>query len=161
MSSAGSRGAKPRRWRSKEGEEKLAVLAKGGDAGLQWARREDGVAARRRRACRQAALRKVMTADASKLPAYAGVERGDEGYAIYRIGKVIPAESKAGPQSARNCRRASTGRPAPSSWMPMSRACGPRQGRNQPGEPGEESSAQVRSASSAMVTDTTLKPPST
>ncbi|HEY6966963.1 MAG TPA: peptidylprolyl isomerase, partial [Burkholderiales bacterium] len=48
----------------------------------------------------QAALRKVMSADVTKLPAYAGVERGEEGYAIYRIARVIPAPAHTTAQIA-------------------------------------------------------------
>ena len=81
------------------GAEKLAVLAKGGDAGLQWAAAKT-VSRREAQGLAPAALRRIMTADASKLPAHAGVERGDQGYALYRISKVIPGEFKAGPQTA-------------------------------------------------------------
>ena len=83
----------------KEGEEKLAALARGEGASLQWAaaktvsRQEPG-------GLGQAALRKVMTADAAKLPAYVGVERGEEGYGLYRIAKVIPADAKVEAQNA-------------------------------------------------------------
>ena len=38
--------------------------------------------------------------DAAKLPAYAGVERGEDGYALFRIAKVIAAEPAAGPKAA-------------------------------------------------------------
>jgi len=83
----------------KAGEEKLAALVKGGDAGLTWAAaktvsRQDG------QGLPAPALRKVMTANAAKLPAYAGAERGEDGYAIYRISKLIAAEAKTGPQAA-------------------------------------------------------------
>jgi peptidyl-prolyl cis-trans isomerase D len=83
----------------KAGEEKLAALARGGDAGLAWAAAKT-VSRQDAQGLPQAALRKVMTADASKLPAYAGAERGDQGYALYRIAKVIAAEPQAGPQAA-------------------------------------------------------------
>ena len=83
----------------KEGVEKLALLAKGGDAGLQWSAVKT-VSRREAQGIAPAALRKIMTADALKLPAHAGAERGDEGYAIYRISKVIPGEYKPDPQSA-------------------------------------------------------------
>jgi peptidyl-prolyl cis-trans isomerase D len=82
----------------KEGEEKLAALVKGGDAGLTWAAAKT-VSRQDAQGLPLAALRKVMTADATKLPAHAGVERGEEGYAIYRVSKVIPADPKAGPQA--------------------------------------------------------------
>jgi peptidyl-prolyl cis-trans isomerase D len=83
----------------KEGMEKLALLAKGGDAGLQWGAAKT-VSRRDAQGLAPAALRRIMTADAAKLPAYAGIERGDRGYALYRISKVTPGEFKAGPQSA-------------------------------------------------------------
>jgi peptidyl-prolyl cis-trans isomerase D len=80
----------------KEGAAKLAALAKGGDAGLQW-----GAAKLVSRTDAQGlapeALHKVMTVDAAKLPAFTGVERGELGYAIYRVSKVIAGEPKAGP----------------------------------------------------------------
>jgi peptidyl-prolyl cis-trans isomerase D len=82
----------------KDGEEKLAALAKGENAGLQWSaaktvsRQEPG-------GLDQAALRKVMTANATKLPAYAGVERGELGYALYRIGKLIAAAARPDAQN--------------------------------------------------------------
>ncbi len=82
----------------KEGEDKLAALARGEGAGLQWSAAKT-VSRQEPQGLSQAALRKVMTADAAKLPAYAGSERGDEGYAVYRITKLIPAEAKAGPQN--------------------------------------------------------------
>ena len=83
----------------KEGEAKLAVLARGEGAGLQWAaaktvsRQEPG-------GLGQNALRKVMTADAAKLPSYVGLERGEEGYGLYRVSRVIPAEAKTEAQNA-------------------------------------------------------------
>jgi peptidyl-prolyl cis-trans isomerase D len=83
----------------KEGAEKLALLAKGGDAGLQWGAART-VSRREAQGIAPAALRKIMTADVSTPPAYAGVERGDQGYALYRILKVVPGEFRAGPQSA-------------------------------------------------------------
>jgi peptidyl-prolyl cis-trans isomerase D len=82
----------------KDGAEKLAALAKGGDAGLQWGAAKT-VSRRDAQGLAPEALRKVMTANASTLPAYAGAERGELGYAIYRISKVIAAEPKAGPDS--------------------------------------------------------------
>ena len=88
----------------KEGAERLAALAKGAEEGLSWSavktvsrRDAQGIAA--------AALRRVMTAEVSKLPAYVGSERGDQGYAIYRISKVIAAEPAAGQQNAEELAR--------------------------------------------------------
>ena len=83
----------------KEGAEKLALLAKGGDAGLRWAAAKS-VSRRDAQGLAPAALRQIMIADVSTLPAHAGVERGDQGYALYRISKVIAGEFKAGPQNA-------------------------------------------------------------
>jgi len=83
----------------KEGAEKLAQLAKGGDAGLQWSAPRT-VTRRDAKGLPPPALRKVMTLDAAKLPAHAGLEAGDRGYAIYRVTKVVAGEYKAGPESA-------------------------------------------------------------
>ncbi|HTP62325.1 MAG TPA: SurA N-terminal domain-containing protein [Burkholderiales bacterium] len=83
----------------KEGEEKLAVLAKGGEAGLTWTPAK-AVSRQESQGLPQMALRKVMAADAAKLPAYVGVQRGDEGYVLYRISKVVPPEPKTGPLAA-------------------------------------------------------------
>ena len=46
-----------------------------------------------------------MAANAEKLPAHAGVGRGDEGYAIYRISRVIAAESVAEQKNEEELRR--------------------------------------------------------
>jgi peptidyl-prolyl cis-trans isomerase D len=83
----------------KDGEAKLAELLKGADAGLSWAAAKT-VSRQEPQGLSQTALRRVMAADAAKLPAYAGVERGEDGYALFRIAKVIPAEPKTGPQAA-------------------------------------------------------------
>lgn len=83
----------------KDGEEKLAALAKGGAAGLTWAAPKT-VSRQNPQGLSQDALRKVMTADAGKLPAHAGTELGETGYALYRITRVIAAESKTGAQAA-------------------------------------------------------------
>jgi peptidyl-prolyl cis-trans isomerase D len=83
----------------KDGEAKLAELLKGGDAGLSWTAAKT-VSRQEPQGLSQAALRKVMAADATRLPAYAGIERGEEGYVLFRIAKVIQAEPKTGPQAA-------------------------------------------------------------
>jgi peptidyl-prolyl cis-trans isomerase D len=82
----------------KEGAEKLALLAKGGDAGLKWGAPKT-VSRRDAQGTPAPALTRIMTLDASKLPAYTGMEGGDRGYAIYRVTKVVPGEFKAGAQS--------------------------------------------------------------
>jgi peptidyl-prolyl cis-trans isomerase D len=72
----------------KEGAAKLAELKAGGEAGVKFgplvlvSRRAPGGLA-------PEALRGVMSAEASRLPAYVGVERGARGYAIYRIQRVL------------------------------------------------------------------------
>ena len=81
----------------KEGTEKLALLAKGGDAGLKWSAPRT-LSRRDAQGLSAPALRKVMMADVSTLPAYAGLEAGGKGYAIYRVSKVIAGEFKAGAQ---------------------------------------------------------------
>jgi peptidyl-prolyl cis-trans isomerase D len=75
----------------KAGEEKLAAARKSGDAaGFGEAKtvsraKPEGIA--------PAAFASVMKVDASKLPAYVGVELPGAGYAVYRINKVgQPAE---------------------------------------------------------------------
>lgn len=83
----------------KDGEAKLAELIKGGDAGLSWAAART-VSRQEPQGLSQAELRKVMAADAARLPAYAGVERGEDGYALFRIARLIQAEPKTGPQAA-------------------------------------------------------------
>jgi peptidyl-prolyl cis-trans isomerase D len=82
----------------KEGAEKLALLGKGGDTGLKWGAPK-APSRRDTQGLSAPALRKIMMADVSSLPAYAGLEAGDSGYAIYRVTKVIPGEFKAGAQS--------------------------------------------------------------
>ena len=83
----------------KEGAEKLALLAKGSEAGLQWGAPKT-VSRRDAQGVAPQVLRKIMAVDASKLPAYTGMDAGDKGYAIYRVTKVVAGEFKAGAQSA-------------------------------------------------------------
>jgi len=83
-----------------EGAAKLAQLAKGGDAGLKWGASKT-VSRRDAQGLPLPALRKVMAADAAKLPVYTGMDSGDKGYVIYRVSKVVPGEFKAGEQSSR------------------------------------------------------------
>ncbi len=77
----------------KEGAARLADLQKGGgDAGLQWSAPRM-VSRREATGLVSAAMQKIMSANAAKLPAYIGIERGDQGYTIYRVSKVVPGES--------------------------------------------------------------------
>jgi peptidyl-prolyl cis-trans isomerase D len=77
-----------------EGEAKLTELRKGGDAGLKWSAPKT-VSRREPKELSPEALRAVMAADPNQLPAYVGVERGAEGYALYRVAKVIAADPKS------------------------------------------------------------------
>jgi peptidyl-prolyl cis-trans isomerase D len=83
----------------KDGEAKLAELLKGTDAGLAWSAAKT-VSRQEPQGLSPAALRRVMAADTAKMPAFAGLERGEDGYAIFRVAKVISAEPKTGPQAA-------------------------------------------------------------
>ena len=87
----------------KAGEAKLAELAKGGDAGLAWGAAKS-VSRRSPQGIPAGALRKIMGADPAHLPAYAGAERGDEGYVLYRVARVLPAEPR--PEAQRSAERA-------------------------------------------------------
>lgn len=76
----------------KEGAAKLAQLkASGGDAGLKWSAPVQ-VSRRAAAGLSPDALRQVLSADASKLPTHVGADRGDRGYAIYRLVRVLPPE---------------------------------------------------------------------
>lgn len=82
----------------KEGAAKLAELnSKGGDGGLQWSAPRQ-VSRREASGLLPQALQMIMAADAKKLPAYVGIERGDQGYTLYRVSKVMPSEDKPQPQ---------------------------------------------------------------
>lgn len=74
----------------KAGAGKLAELKQGQTQGLQWSAaktvsRDDPASLSRE------AVAAVFRADAAKPPAYAGLELGDRGFAIYRINKIIDA----------------------------------------------------------------------
>jgi peptidyl-prolyl cis-trans isomerase D len=83
----------------KEGEAKLAELRKGAEAGVAWSAPKT-VSRQETQGLSQAAIRSIMSADAARPPAYAGIERGEDGYALFRIARVIPAAPAAGPQAA-------------------------------------------------------------
>jgi peptidyl-prolyl cis-trans isomerase D len=76
----------------KEGAEKLEKLRQGADAGLKWGQAKT-VSRREPQGLPGDVVRQVMSADAAKLPAYAGVPAGDSGYLLLRISKVIEAEA--------------------------------------------------------------------
>lgn len=83
----------------KEGEARLSKLRLGADAGLKWGAPRQ-VSRRDAKGLSEEALRRIVTADVSKLPAYVGADKGDAGYAIYRIGKLIKPDKKTDAQMA-------------------------------------------------------------
>jgi peptidyl-prolyl cis-trans isomerase D len=84
----------------KNGEAKLAELRKGGDAGLKWGPVRT-VSRRDAQGLPAEVLRRVVSADVSKLPAYVGIPFPEGGYLLLRISKVIDAgEQPPDPQSA-------------------------------------------------------------
>lgn len=75
----------------KDGEARLEALKKGGDAaGLEPAQIVSRVQARD---LPRSMVEDIMRADASKLPAWVGVDGGETGYAVVRIVKVLPRDS--------------------------------------------------------------------
>jgi peptidyl-prolyl cis-trans isomerase D len=72
----------------KAGEEKLAAVKQSnsadGFAAAQTVSRQQG------QAVPPQALAAILRADAAKLPATIGVDLGAQGYALYRINKVLP-----------------------------------------------------------------------
>ena len=83
----------------KDGEAKLAQLREGKDPGLKWS--PPRTASRRdTQGMPLDVVQRAMSADVSKLPAYAGVPF-PEGYLLLRVSKVIEAEARdVGPQTA-------------------------------------------------------------
>lgn len=83
----------------KEGAAKLEQLRKGADAGVKWSAAKT-VSRREPQGLSGAALRSVVTADVSRLPAYVGVALPEAGYLLVRISKVIEADPKQLAQEA-------------------------------------------------------------
>src|SRR6266852_2638844 len=84
----------------RDGEAKLAGLRKGGDAGVKWGPVRT-VSRRDAQGLPAEVLRRVVSADVSKLPAYVGIAFPEGGYLLLRISKVIDAgEQLPDPQSA-------------------------------------------------------------
>jgi len=77
----------------KEGAAKLERLRKGADAGVKWSAPKT-VSRREPQGLGGAALRAVVAADVSKLPAYVGVALPEAGYLLVRISRVIEADPK-------------------------------------------------------------------
>jgi peptidyl-prolyl cis-trans isomerase D len=72
-----------------DGEAKLAELKAGKDPGVKWSAPR-AVSRSKAEGVPPDALRQVLSADSTKLPAYAGMQ-GQQGYMLYRVGKVIDA----------------------------------------------------------------------
>jgi peptidyl-prolyl cis-trans isomerase D len=84
----------------KDGTAKLEKLRNGQDAGVKWGPSRL-VSRREAQGLPMNLLRPVVSADASKLPAYVGVPIPDGGYSLLRISKVIDEPVKEGdPQIA-------------------------------------------------------------
>jgi peptidyl-prolyl cis-trans isomerase D len=79
----------------KEGAAKLELLRKGDSAGLKWSAAKT-VSRRDPQNLPLEVLRPVMSADATKLPAYVGLPVADAGYMLVRISKVIEGDPKQG-----------------------------------------------------------------
>jgi peptidyl-prolyl cis-trans isomerase D len=82
-----------------DGSAKLSKLRLGADVALKWGAPQE-VSRREAKGLSADALRQIVTADVSKLPAYVGAEKDGTGYAIYRIGKVIAPGRKTDAQLA-------------------------------------------------------------
>ncbi|MEM5330682.1 SurA N-terminal domain-containing protein [Paraburkholderia sp. JHI2823] len=82
----------------KDGEAKLADLQKSkSTAGFSSALK---VSRNEAQGLPPGALSAVFKADAQKLPAYVGVDLGNDGYAIYRVNSVINGQAADGPRLA-------------------------------------------------------------
>jgi peptidyl-prolyl cis-trans isomerase D len=89
----------------KEGEARLAALRKGADAGVKWEPAKP-VSRRSPQGVPSTALRQIIAADAAKLPAYVGAERGNEGYMLYKVVRALEPEPKTEQQKAADQARA-------------------------------------------------------
>jgi peptidyl-prolyl cis-trans isomerase D len=77
----------------KEGAAKLEQLRKGSEAGVKWSPSKT-VSRRDPQNLPGEVLRPVMSADASKLPAYIGLPVADAAYMLVRISKVVDGDPK-------------------------------------------------------------------
>jgi peptidyl-prolyl cis-trans isomerase D len=93
------KGREAARLAREDGAAKLAELQKGGKPALLWSAPRV-VGTREAQGLPAEALRGVFGADPRKLPAYVGVARGDEGYAIVRVTRVIAPEARTEAQKA-------------------------------------------------------------
>jgi peptidyl-prolyl cis-trans isomerase D len=78
----------------KDGIAKLERLKRGEDAGVTWGPTK-AVSRREAQGLAADVLRRVVSADVSKLPAYVGVPIPDAGYLLLRISKVVETDPKA------------------------------------------------------------------
>jgi peptidyl-prolyl cis-trans isomerase D len=99
------RGEEAARQARKAGEQRLAELRKGGTPGPAWSAPK-AVSRRSPQGVPAGALRQIMTADPAQFPAYAGAERGAEGYVLYKVGKRLDAEPKTEAQKSAERARA-------------------------------------------------------
>jgi peptidyl-prolyl cis-trans isomerase D len=99
------RAAEAAKLAQKEGEARLEQLRKGGDAGVKWGPAK-AVSRRSPQGVPAGALRQIMAADAGRLPAYVGAERGAEGFMLYRVGGVLEAEPRPEQEKAAEHARA-------------------------------------------------------
>jgi peptidyl-prolyl cis-trans isomerase D len=99
------RGAEAAKLAQKEGEARLAALRQGKDAGVKW-EPVKAVSRRSPQGVPSTALRQIIAADAAKLPAYVGAERGSEGYMLYKVLRALEPEPKNDQQKAADQARA-------------------------------------------------------
>jgi peptidyl-prolyl cis-trans isomerase D len=98
------RRAEAARLARKEGEAKLAALRAGSDAGLKWGAPK-AVSRRSPQGVPSTALRQIL-AGAEKLPAYVGAGRGEEGYMLYKVGRLLDPEPRPEAQKTAELARA-------------------------------------------------------
>ncbi len=89
----------------KEGEARLAALRTAGETGMKWGPAKP-VSRRSPQGVPSTALRQIQSADASKLPAYVGAERGEEGYMLYKVVRLLDPEPKPDAQKTADLARA-------------------------------------------------------
>ena len=88
------RGRKASELAYKDGVARLERLKKGEDAGVTWGPAKS-VSRREAQGLPADVLRRVVSADVSKLPAYVGVPIPNAGYLLLRISKVVEVDPKA------------------------------------------------------------------
>jgi peptidyl-prolyl cis-trans isomerase D len=76
----------------RDGEAKLAELKAGKDPGIKWSA-PHAVSRSKAEGLPPDALRQILAADATKLPAFTGFG-GERGYVVYRVTRVIEAPAK-------------------------------------------------------------------